>query len=230
MAVTPVRTGPLPTSSGPSPMISVVCPTRTPATSVIALAAPDREAPDGEPQVAEARSHSGWGVDGVVAGGRRGPAASSVAGAVAGAVAVGRRRRCRCRWPLPLPLRPAAAGLRSRLRLAPRCLASALRLAALLAQPLEAAFEDLADQRAVLDAGRLRDQAEVRVARRQPGQRVHLDDVDVALRASCAGRRARRRGSRARRRSRGRRARSPSARPATGAPGTGRRRASPTPA
>ena len=40
IAVTPVRTGPLPTSSGPSPMIKVVCPTRTPATSVIALAVP----------------------------------------------------------------------------------------------------------------------------------------------------------------------------------------------
>src|SRR6202167_5581698 len=36
-AVTPVRTGPSPTCSGPDPRMMVVCPTRTPATSVIAF-------------------------------------------------------------------------------------------------------------------------------------------------------------------------------------------------
>src|SRR5215467_10863872 len=36
-AVTPVRTGPFPTSSFPSPEISVVWPTSIPATSVMAL-------------------------------------------------------------------------------------------------------------------------------------------------------------------------------------------------
>src|SRR5271165_4389295 len=40
MAVTPVRTGPLPTSSLPSPEMSVVWPTSTPRTSVIALLGP----------------------------------------------------------------------------------------------------------------------------------------------------------------------------------------------
>src|SRR5580700_6673076 len=40
IAVTPVRTGPFPTSSLPSPEISVVCPTSTPFTSVMALFAP----------------------------------------------------------------------------------------------------------------------------------------------------------------------------------------------
>jgi hypothetical protein len=35
-----VRTGPLPCTSGPSPLISVVVPTSTPATSVIALNGP----------------------------------------------------------------------------------------------------------------------------------------------------------------------------------------------
>src|SRR6185312_9183110 len=40
MAVTPVRTGPLPTTSLPSPEISVVKPTSTPGTSVIASAGP----------------------------------------------------------------------------------------------------------------------------------------------------------------------------------------------
>src|ERR1700691_5274207 len=40
MAVTPVRTGPLPTTSLPSPEMSVVSPTSTPLTSVIALLAP----------------------------------------------------------------------------------------------------------------------------------------------------------------------------------------------
>jgi hypothetical protein len=39
-AVTPVRTGPLPTSSGPSPMITVVWPTFTPSTSVMAFHCP----------------------------------------------------------------------------------------------------------------------------------------------------------------------------------------------
>src|SRR6185436_20185668 len=40
MAVTPVRTGPLPTFSGPSPEMSVVTPTSTPEMSVIALSGP----------------------------------------------------------------------------------------------------------------------------------------------------------------------------------------------
>lgn len=40
MAVTPVRTGPLPTTSAPSPEISVEKPTATPATSVMALNGP----------------------------------------------------------------------------------------------------------------------------------------------------------------------------------------------
>ena len=39
-AVTPVRTGPLPRTSGPSPSMSVTCPTSTPATSVIASSVP----------------------------------------------------------------------------------------------------------------------------------------------------------------------------------------------
>ena len=38
--VTPVRTGPSPGRSGPSPVISVVWPTRTPATSVMASSWP----------------------------------------------------------------------------------------------------------------------------------------------------------------------------------------------
>src|SRR5271170_4684858 len=40
MAVTPVRTGPLPISSLPSPEMSVVWPTSTPFTSVMALLGP----------------------------------------------------------------------------------------------------------------------------------------------------------------------------------------------
>src|SRR5579863_10589772 len=40
ITVTPVRTGPSPTFRGPSPRISVVVPTSTPATSVIALRRP----------------------------------------------------------------------------------------------------------------------------------------------------------------------------------------------
>src|SRR4051794_13038252 len=51
MTVTPVRTGPLPTTSGPSPAMSVVWPTRTPATSVIAL-----KGPRGSPPIAIPRS------------------------------------------------------------------------------------------------------------------------------------------------------------------------------
>ena len=40
MAVTPVRTGPLPRSSRPEPEMIVACPTATPATSVMALSGP----------------------------------------------------------------------------------------------------------------------------------------------------------------------------------------------
>src|SRR4029079_14929999 len=40
IAVTPVRTGPLPTCSGPSPSINVVTPTSTPPTSVMAFSGP----------------------------------------------------------------------------------------------------------------------------------------------------------------------------------------------
>src|SRR5579863_1328144 len=40
MAVTPVRTGPFPTTSLPSPEMSVVWPTSTPLTSVMALFGP----------------------------------------------------------------------------------------------------------------------------------------------------------------------------------------------
>src|SRR5262249_34614412 len=40
IAVTPVRTGPLPTSSLPAPEIRVVCPTAMPPTSFIALRGP----------------------------------------------------------------------------------------------------------------------------------------------------------------------------------------------
>src|SRR4051812_49321667 len=40
IAVTPVRTGPWPTTSLPAPAISVRCPTSTPATSVIASSGP----------------------------------------------------------------------------------------------------------------------------------------------------------------------------------------------
>src|SRR6185369_6870055 len=39
-AVTPVRTGPMPTFKGPSPEIKVVCPTSTPLMSVMALNSP----------------------------------------------------------------------------------------------------------------------------------------------------------------------------------------------
>ena len=45
MTVTPVRTGPCPGRSGPSPAWSVTCPTRTPGTSVIALSRPTGNSP-----------------------------------------------------------------------------------------------------------------------------------------------------------------------------------------
>ena len=57
--VTPVRTGPCPSTSGPSPEMSVVCPTSTPATSVIALSGP------GVPPIgsfrSRARGFGAWG-------------------------------------------------------------------------------------------------------------------------------------------------------------------------
>src|SRR5216684_3999128 len=49
MAVTPVRTGPIPGLSGPSPRMIVAWPTRTPSTSVIALYLPGLNRPSGKP-------------------------------------------------------------------------------------------------------------------------------------------------------------------------------------
>src|SRR6202158_906160 len=49
MAVTPVRTGPVPGLSGPSPRMIVEWPTRTPSTSVIALFLPGLNRPSGTP-------------------------------------------------------------------------------------------------------------------------------------------------------------------------------------
>ena len=49
--VTPVRTGPWPTTSGPSPRISVVWPTVTPSTSVMALRGPGVPEADPDPEV-----------------------------------------------------------------------------------------------------------------------------------------------------------------------------------
>src|SRR6478736_8121777 len=48
--VTPVRTGPSPTTRAPSPRITVAWPTRTPRTSVIALAGPGRPYPIAMPR------------------------------------------------------------------------------------------------------------------------------------------------------------------------------------
>src|SRR4051794_13266532 len=45
ITVTPVRTGPSPTTSGPEPRMSVVWPTRTPRTSVIAFRGPGVPSP-----------------------------------------------------------------------------------------------------------------------------------------------------------------------------------------
>ena len=49
--VTPVRIGPWPTTSGPSPSTIVAWPTLTPGTSVIALRGPGTAAPDGDAEV-----------------------------------------------------------------------------------------------------------------------------------------------------------------------------------
>src|SRR5580692_4771297 len=69
-AVTPVRTGPLPTFNLPDPEINVVWPTRTPATSVMALSGPGVPS-NGTPR-SRARGFSGGG-----------PAAGGVADGVA---------------------------------------------------------------------------------------------------------------------------------------------------
>src|SRR5919198_1809711 len=50
ITVTPVRTGPRPTCSGPSPSISVAWPTRTPATSVMASPGPGTPVPTSTPR------------------------------------------------------------------------------------------------------------------------------------------------------------------------------------
>ena len=50
MTVTPVRTGPWPRTSGPDPLMMVSYPTRTPATSVMALHRPGRYRPIARPK------------------------------------------------------------------------------------------------------------------------------------------------------------------------------------
>ncbi len=72
IAVTPVRTGPAPTTSGPSPEISVVTPTSTPGTSVIALNAPGVPG-SGIPSARARGRPSGSWVCVVVSGGMRPP-------------------------------------------------------------------------------------------------------------------------------------------------------------
>ena len=69
ITVTPVRTGPWPTTSGPSPSMRVVWPTRTPATSVMALHGPGRPRPMTIPR-SRARIRAGY----PSAQGRGGPA------------------------------------------------------------------------------------------------------------------------------------------------------------
>ena len=90
IAVTPVRIGPVPTSRGPSPSISVVIPTVTPPTSVIAFSGPGGSRPDAESQVAVA-GHRANRVQGTLATGgcRRGDRHDTASG---GARARWRRR------------------------------------------------------------------------------------------------------------------------------------------
>ena len=59
IAVTPVRTGPSPTTSGPaSPSMSVTQPTATPATSVMAFSGPGRAEAELDAEVAGAHQSS----------------------------------------------------------------------------------------------------------------------------------------------------------------------------
>src|SRR5215472_17677091 len=65
MAVTPVLTGPFPTTSLPSPTIRVLKPTSTPGTSVMALTGPG--APSNGTPRSRARGSPGWTEVGVCA-------------------------------------------------------------------------------------------------------------------------------------------------------------------
>ncbi len=64
MAVTPVRTGPCPGLSGPSPRMMVLCPTSTPSTSVMALYRPVLKRPSGMPSSRARTRFSGDSVSG----------------------------------------------------------------------------------------------------------------------------------------------------------------------
>ncbi len=193
IAVTPVRTGPLPGSSGPSPSISVVWPTRTPAHVGDGVERPGGMVPSESPRSRKRAALRPWPPPCGQTSAHRGfqPVAVGVAVAVLG----GRRRRASlaascCCW------RPGA----------PR--RGLLLLALLLAQAL--AGPRRGSRRSACGSSMpaaLAMRHEVGVVRRQARQRVDLDDVDLALRRSCADRRAPRRGSRARGRSRARRAR-----------------------
>ena len=71
IAVTPVRTGPCPTTSRPSPSMSVVWPTRTPGTSVMAFTGPVGTWPMAKPRSrkrARMADSSPYGVSGTTGG------------------------------------------------------------------------------------------------------------------------------------------------------------------
>ena len=152
-----------------------------------------REAADGEAEVAQPRPHhSGLGI-GV---GGSAPGATAGAGVLSAPLL----------WPLPLPLpargrrprrgsRPTwlgpglglgvGAGLGLRLRLAPRswlrtCASFASRRFSRRRFRPPSRISPISVRYSMPAAGR--DEAEVGVARREAGQRVDLDDVDVALR------------------------------------------------
>src|SRR5260370_28683717 len=157
MAVTPVRTGPVPGLSRPSPRMIVECPTRTPSTSVIALYLPVRNRPSGTPS-SLARTLGPSESTLAIAGLYRGSGMPALFGAYLRSGIV-ERRGFDC-YSVPadgdLPL-----------------------LAFLVAANRPAQY--LADEVAIVDSAPLSDEHQVAPSGRQAWQRVALQKEDPAL-------------------------------------------------
>src|SRR6266851_3492124 len=157
MAVTPVRTGPLPGLSGPSPRMIVAWPTRTPSTSVIALYLPGLNRPSGTPS-SLARTLGPSESTNAIATLYRGSGMPALFGPYLRSGFVERRGFDRYSVPADgdLPL-----------------------LAFLVAANRPAQY--LADEVAIVDSAPLRDEHQVAPSGRQAGQRVALQKEEPAL-------------------------------------------------
>src|SRR5467141_545161 len=178
MAVTPVRTGPRPRRSGPAgPRMMVECPTSTPSTSVMAFHFPGLKRPSGIPS-SRARTRCSTPV----------LYPDSLRNAIVDALQSRETRRTPTRSLSGLCQRLRRGRRRYRRRAIP---VEGLReiqgprpgppLPLPLLVAADRSGEDLRDQRVVLDARRLGDEHQVAPSGSEAGERVALEEVDLAL-------------------------------------------------